>query len=286
MAWANYHTHCYLCDGHEQPQDYVAEAIRQEASGLGFSCHAPVPFETMWNMNAADLKSYCHLVRELGQRHAQDLPLFLGLEIDFIPHVVGPSSPQFQTINLDFTIGAIHFVGHDGDGVPWTVDGPPDQFAYGLENGYGGDIRHVTETFYRLVREMVETDCPDVIAHLDLVKKNNTGGKYFSEEASWYRRSVFDTLDVIAASGAILEVNTGGIVRKRTDALYPSTWILEHCLALNIPLTVSADAHEPRHITSGFGNAAGVLLDLGYEELYILGTAGWQPRPFTPHGLL
>jgi len=285
MAWTNYHTHCYLCDGHGRPEDYVAEAIRQGAWGLGFSCHAPLPFETAWNMKAGDLEPYCRLVRDLGKAHIQDLPLFLGLEIDFIPEVIGPNAPLFQAANLDFTIGAVHFVGQDGDGVPWTVDGPPDQFACGLKSGYGGDIRRVAETFYALVRKMVETDCPDIIAHFDLVKKNNSGGKYFSEDAPWYRRAVFETLDVIAASGAILEVNTGGIVRKRTDALYPSAWILERCLELDIPLTLNADAHEPQHVTSGFAGAARVLLEVGYRELYTLRADGWQPQPFTPDGL-
>lgn len=285
MTWANYHTHCDLCDGHGRPEAYVRQALQQGARALGFSSHAPLPFETVWTMKPADLEGYCRLIQDLKRRHAGDLPIFLGLEIDYIPAITSPKAPCFESIGLDFSIGAVHFVGTDGDDTPWTVDGPPELFARGLARGHQGNIRAVVETYYALVREMVQTAPPDVVAHLDLVKKNNRGHKYFSEAESWYRQAVFDTLEVIAAAGVILEVNTGGIARQRTDALYPSPWILGRCFDLDIPLTLSADAHRPEHITAGFADAGGVLLEAGYRELYVLGAAGWQPCGFTTTGL-
>jgi len=285
MSWTNYHTHCYLCDGVGEPQHYVDQALKRGAKGLGFSSHAPVPFPNSWTMQAENLALYCQLIDELRQTRPQGLPVFLGLEIDYIPAVMSPQDVTFRSIGLDYIIGAVHFVGANKAGVPWTVDGDPQSFARGLKEIYQGDIRTVVELYYTLVREMVETACPDVIAHLDLIKKNNPKEMYFSETESWYKTAVFDTLETIAASGAILEVNTGGIVRKRTDTLYPSSWILEQSLALAIPITLSSDAHQPDHVTAGFEDAAGVLREVGFETLHILGTDGWQPCLFSPAGL-
>lgn len=275
MPWANFHTHCHLCDGVGEPQQYVAEAIKQEVTALGFSSHAPLPFTTTWTMPPELLADYCQLVRALQEGHAERLPIFLGLEIDFIPGVTSPRAPRFEPYRLDYTIGSVHFVGRDHEGVPWTVDGDPDSFARGLDKAYGGDIRRVVESYYHLVREMAQTACPDVIGHLDVIKKNNPGERYFSEGAGWYREAVFETLEAIAASSAIVEVNTGGIARKRTTALYPSPWILQRCLALKIPLTLSADAHTPEHVVAGFDEAAASLREIGFRELYTLGAEGW-----------
>lgn len=286
MPWTNYHTHCHVCDGEGEPQQYIEAAIQQGVSALGFSSHAPVPFPTSWTLQQADLDGYCQLIRRLKDEYANPLPVYLGLEIDFIPNLTSPKAAIFEAAGLDFSIGAVHYAGQDDDGAWWTVDGPLEQFSKGLAETYGGNVQHMVEYFYEHVREMVQMACPDVVAHFDLIKKHNWQSKYFSEDAPWYRAAVFDTLDAIAKSGAILEVNTGGLTRKRTDALYPSTWILERCYALNIPVTLSADAHEPAHVIDGFDDAAKVLLDVGYREMSVLGSTGWQPTRFTEAGLL
>lgn len=279
MRWANFHTHSNFCDGVGEPQGYVVEAIKQGVAALGFSSHAPLPFSTSWHMPPGALAGYCQTVRRLQQENAGRLPIFLGLEIDFIPGVTSPQAPRFQPFGLDYTIGSVHFVDRTPEGVLWEIDGHPESFARGLEEGFGGDIRRLVESYYGLIREMVQTACPDVIGHFDVIKKNNPRERYFSETEPWYKEAVFETLDVIAASQRILEVNTGGIVRKRTDALYPSPWILERCLALDIPVTLSSDAHMPEHVTAGFDGAADVLWEIGFREVYQLSSTGWGARP-------
>ena len=56
---------------------------------------------------------------------------------------------------------------------------------------------------------------------------------------------MYDTLKKIAETDCIVEVNTGGIARKKISSLYPSTWILDMCKHLKIPLTLNSDAHKP-----------------------------------------
>jgi histidinol-phosphatase (PHP family) len=283
MTWTNYHTHCYLCDGAGEPEAYVQVAVEQGMKALGFSSHASVPFENSWTLSEQNWVTYQQCITQLQRTYADQLPIFFGLEIDYIPGVISPRDAHFA--HLDYCIGAIHFVDQDAQGRPWTIDGPLESFEQGMQQVYQGDVRPVVERFYALVREMVQIACPDVIAHFDLIKKNNTGGRYFAETEPWYQAAAFETLETIAQADTILEVNTGGITRKRTDALYPSTWLLERCFELGIPLTLSADAHEPQHVSAGFAEAAQVLQAVGYRELYYLGASGWRACDFTPAGL-
>ncbi|MCP4633792.1 MAG: hypothetical protein GY855_12770 [candidate division Zixibacteria bacterium] len=150
---------------------------------------------------------------------------------------------------------------------------------------YNGDIRVLVEMYYHLISEMASNEKPVIIAHLDLIKKNNPKDKYFSEEESWYRDAVMDTLKTISESGSIIEVNTGGLARKRCDALYPSDWILEIIRNMKIPITLSSDAHQPSFLTAGFKDASEVLLDIGFKELSVFDGDKWQARAFTKEGI-
>ena len=48
--WANFHTHSNYCDGKGLLDEYVAQAISLGMLSLGFSSHAPLPFESSWCM--------------------------------------------------------------------------------------------------------------------------------------------------------------------------------------------------------------------------------------------
>lgn len=70
----------------------AAAAFEAGYSVLGFSSHAPLPFETIWNMDWSDLPAYAGVIRELKQRYApRGMNILLGLEIDYIPGLCGPA---------------------------------------------------------------------------------------------------------------------------------------------------------------------------------------------------
>ena len=285
MHWTNFHTHTDYSDGEGTPRDFADEAVRQGVKVLGFSCHAPVPFPVSWAMKSSDLREYRESVRSLKTRYEGKLRIYLGLEIDFIPEVTGPSFPQFQSLALDYTIGAVHFAGRHGEGKYWGIDASEEEFAWGIDRLYGGSAEEAVKCYYRMIRAMIQGSRPDITAHLDLIKKNNKGGKYFSEEERWYREEVFETVRAIAASGSILEINTGSLSRHQMDSPYPSPWILERCFEEDIPITLCSDAHKPQDLTGAFRETAALLRDIGFKTLHVLGPRGWSPLPFSPEGL-
>ena len=49
MILTNYHTHTNFCDGKEEPETMVQEAIACGLSVLGFSGHSIYPFASDWD---------------------------------------------------------------------------------------------------------------------------------------------------------------------------------------------------------------------------------------------
>ena len=271
---ADYHCHSRFDDGHGELEEYVQAALDKGLRTLGFAGHAPVPFPCNWTMPPALLPEYIETTRRLQNIYRDRIELLVGLEVDYIPGITSPTAARIRALGLDFTVGSVHFLGRLADDELWTADGPPEQLEQGVSESFNGDIRSTVEGYYRLVRAMVSTAAPDIIGHLDVIKKNNRDSKYFSEDAPWYRSAVRQTLDAVAASPSILEINTGGIVRGTSAALYPSEWILAECLKRGIPVMINSDAHRPEQIYSYHTEAAAILRDIGFREITQIGRQG------------
>src|SRR5437773_1632277 len=81
----DYHMHTRLTDGTGMPADYASIALERGLDEIGCSDHAPLGNrDTDWTMKLADLETYVGWVREAQKKFPQ-LPIKLGLEVDFIP---------------------------------------------------------------------------------------------------------------------------------------------------------------------------------------------------------
>ncbi|MBN1357082.1 histidinol-phosphatase [bacterium] len=285
MSWFNYHTHTHFCDGKGTPQEFVDRAVRSGMTALGFSSHAPISEPVSWAMKENRLPDYIHAVRSVSIPSGGHLKVHLGLEADFIPGTGALDLPSPISSYLDFVIGAVHFIARNPNGSLWAVDSSPDAFAAGIESIFEGNIRKAVRLYYRQIAAMASGCRFDILAHLDIIKKNNIGELYFNEREDWYRRIIRETLDAIARSGKILEVNTGGMSRGFTSEPYPDSWILAECFRRDIPVTISSDAHHPDTLTAGFDTAARLLTDAGYRMIQVLTDTGWTTCRFDQTGI-
>jgi histidinol-phosphatase (PHP family) len=260
----DYHIHTNFCDGTTEAENFVKKAIDKDMQIIGFSSHAPVPFETDWTMKENDLPEYLQTIRNLKKKYSGFIKILLGLEVDYIPGIFSVKSSIIKNAGLDYTVGSVHFLGQMEDGFRWTVDGPYDELNNGVNYTFNGNIKVAITAYYNRITEMVQKAPPDIIGHFDLIKKNNTGNCFFSEDEKWYRDLVDRTLNAVAGSGCVLEVNTGGITRKKITSLYPSSWILKKCFDKNIPLVINSDSHSPEHLKGSFEKAVDKIKETGY----------------------
>ncbi len=283
MSWTNFHTHSHFCDGRAGLEEYVQSALDKKMHALGFSGHAPLVFDTEWTMTPYQLEEYMALIDGLKQAYQDEIPLYKGLEVDYIRGLTGPG--QYRGQDFDYLIGSVHVVGQHDDGAYWSFDHSPEHFREGFEKIFLNDPRAFAGKYYQTIMEMVQNEPPDIIGHLDLIKKFNDQLGYLDESAPWYRDLQQETLEVISKSGCILEINTRGWYKGLSHAPYPGFETLKICRGLGIPVTINADAHAPGEVDRLFKEAAGLAMDAGYMEVYSLVQAKWKACKLTPNGI-
>lgn len=255
MLKTNFHTHSTWCDGRNTPEEMILAAIEKGFGTLGFSSHMAFPFDDGCAMLPERSAEYVKEIRELARRYAGQLQVRCGGEADYIPGATDPARERYAFLKLDYLIGSIHqVVADDGGLVP--VDHTPELLAEGVARHFGGDMRNYVETYFRQLRDMVTKFDFDVIGHPDLVRKFNLKHPGFDESSAWYRRELEETAEAIAASGKLVEVNTGAISRGWLDDAYPSPGFRALLRARGVKFILSSDAHAASALDCAFDRFA------------------------------
>lgn len=253
----NYHTHTTWCDGRDTPEEMIQAALARGFAEIGFSSHARLPDVVEGNLTPERAVRYAREIRALAARYADRIRVRLGVEADYIPGDTAPDRARYAHLGLDYLIGSIHWVvAPDGAHVP--VDHTPELLMAGIRDHFGGDVAQCLRAYFAQNRAMAATCDFDVIGHPDLVRKFNGRLRYFDETAPWYLDELRRTADVFAASGKIVEVNTGGISRGWMEDAYPSPAFRALLRARGVRFVLSSDAHAAEAIDCAFdrfGNA-------------------------------
>lgn len=271
----NYHTHSMFCDGKMMPEDYVKSAIKKGFRALGFSGHAPVNFELSWTMDEDFPREYIENILYLKEKYKDVIQIYLGLETNYYP-----GCKDYRSIpGIEYTIGAVHFIYDSSMERAFAYDGTREEFQEGLDVVFKGNIRPMVETYYNMLVEMIENQTPDILGHLDVLKKNNAGNFFFDESEPWYKSLVEKTMIRIKEHNIIAEINTGGISRGYTTEMYPSSWIISLMREMDIPVILNSDAHHPDWIDTYYAEAKKILASAGYKTQRILLDGKWQDVP-------
>jgi histidinol-phosphatase (PHP family) len=270
------HTHTDFCDGKGSVEDFCQAAYAKGLSAIGFSAHAPIAkktgLKTGWHLADERLDEYIDTVNAARRLWAGKLPVYLGLEVDYIKDLTSPADKDFQSLGLDYIIGSVHYIFPPAGGEPFTVDSDAEEFAEDVARHFSGDGEAVAEAYWDAVEGMISRGGFDILGHLDLIRKNNPRGEYFDPKGERYRRRLRHIAPQTAAmgrarSGAVIEVNTGGLNRGKTTDPYPSRELLGLLRECHAPVTITADAHEPGHLGGYYDTARESLLQAGYTEI-------------------
>jgi histidinol-phosphatase (PHP family) len=298
------HTHTVFCDGKDDVETMCQVAYNKGLAAIGFSAHAPMGktgLTSNWHIKDERLGEYIDEVRAARQRWEGKLAVYLGLEIDYIQGMRSALARDIQNLGLDcmrrtegsetntlpkqepvrvldYLIGSVHYV-LPPHGEPFTVDGPPEEVAKGIAD-FSGSGEAMASAYWDAVLKMVAVGGFDIVGHLDLVKKHNAGDRLFSTGTRYMRR-VAEVVRVIAAGGYVVEVNTGGMNRGSITEPYPSPEILRLLHQHNVPVIITADAHNANDLDGHYPAACQTLLDAGYTHHVIFtgrsgGKAQWR----------
>jgi len=274
------HTHTVFCDGKDEVEPMCHAAHAKGLAAIGFSAHAPIGpagLTSHWHIKDERVGAYVNEVRAARQRWEGKLAVYLGLEVDYIKGLRSALDGDIKSLGLDYTIGSVHYL-LPPHGEPFTVDGPPEEIAKGIAEGFAGDGEAMMRAYWDAVLEMVALGGFDIVGHLDLVKKGNAAECLF-KMGTGYMRRVAEVTRVIAAGGLVVEVNTGGMNRGLIAETYPSLEILRLLQQRKVPVMISADAHKASDLDGHYPDACQILLDAGYTSHVIFqGRSGDKPQ--------
>lgn len=277
MQPSNFHSHCIFCDGRSYPEDYIKFALSANFRAYGFSSHSPLPFETCWNMSAADMPAYLNEIARLKEKYKDRIEIYTGLEIDCLDETYNASIPYFQELPLDYRISSIHFI-------PWRqplleanmtcIDGSYSDFHTAIEERYRGNIRAVVADYYHSSMRMVESGGFDIVGHMDKIYMNAGRHPDFDRDADWYGRLLEEYIRLIAEKALIVEINTKNYLRKQQT--FPHLSLFSLLKKYQIPVMVNTDSHFPELIHAGRTDVLQLLKAAGYRTTRELVNGKWE----------
>ena len=253
-------------------RDVLEAAVAQGFHTYGVSEHAPrladhLLYDTEramgWDVAKieADFHAYAREIRDLAEEFADRLVVLRGFEIEVVPpdRYVGIMQGLRDQYRFDYIVGSVHFI----DEV--AIDGTPELFGAAVDAS--GGLEELAVRYYGAVAGMVEAMKPEVVGHLDLVRRNAPSNE--SVETPRIRRAAEAALEVIREHGAILDLNTAGY-RKGLIHPYPVPWLLKRAHEIGVGVCFGDDSHGPAQVGAGIDDARQYLLEHGVGHVSVL----------------
>jgi len=244
----DYHTHSVFSDGKDTYEKTVESAIEKGLSEIGFSDHICLKYPD-WAIAEADFAVMASHVEEIKKKYGHLISVKFGIEMDYFPGKEKELARIIGQLPLDYVIGSVHFIGD------WNFDSEKSLSLYGK---WSND--EVYRMYFELIQQAARSRLFDIIGHLDIVKK-------FRIYPETPQDLLFhETIKTIKEAGCVVEVNTGGLDRPCAE-FNPGAHLLQMCCKMEIPVTLSSDAHHPAQVARHFSQAVDLLKETGYTGI-------------------
>ncbi len=232
------HCHSTMCDGKNTLQEMASAACAQGLTTLGYTGH-----------------SYPPPAR--------------GIERDLLS--------EDKRTRYDTWIGSAHHLYGKNTGKYYEIDFRPQDLHDCIYDDFDGDPLAAVEAYFAEV-EKVAAMGPDILAHIDLIKKLNAAGEFFDEESPRYKAAALKALNAAKEHGCLLEVNTGSVYRGYRKDFYPGAWLLGEWQKMGGKVIITSDAHDVDSLTFGFDEAAAAVKAAGFKSVEVLTINGFETQ--------
>jgi histidinol-phosphatase (PHP family) len=215
-----------------------------------------------------DFAAYTTAIQHLASDFAGRLTVLRGFEAEVVPspdyadrmNAIRRTRRADGLAAFDYCVGSVHYVDE------MQIDGPPEALA-AAARAVGG-IEPLAVRYYETVAEMIVALRPEVVGHLDLIKKNIVrAGLDASALRSTASQAAADkAIEAARANGCILDLNTAGW-RKGLGEPYPARWLIERAHVANVPFCFGDDSHRASEVGAGLPEARALLLECGVKEI-------------------
>ena len=244
----DYHIHTRASpDAMGSMREYAKKAKERNINEIGFSDHIILHHNNGYpHMPLQHMQIYVENFLDFKEK--SEVPVKLGVELDFVPGDVDKIRQFVQKYPFDYVIGAVHFIGD------WGVDSRRQIHEY-----FKRDVVQIYEEYFGLVTELCKCQLFDILAHPDLIKI------FGFRPNSDFSRILMETAEAMAKSNIRAEINTAGL-RRPCSEIYPSAQFLKILHGYNVPIVFGSDAHEPRDVGRDFEEAVRLAKEAGYTH--------------------
>ena len=183
-----------------------------------------------------EFDAYAKAVRALAEEYADRMTLLCGFEAEVVPtaNYRELMTGHRERHGFDYMVGSVHYVNE----IP--IDGERADFDRAVESCEG--LEAFAIQYYEAVAEMVEALRPDVVGHLDLIRKNAPPEADLATPV--IRRAADRALEAVREAGAVLDLNTAGW-RKGLGSPYPAPWLVQRAREADVAFCFGDDSHGP-----------------------------------------
>ena len=263
------HCHSTMCDGKNTLQEMASAACAQGLTTLGFTGHSYTQRDREYCMSPSRTAQYKATISKLKTEYKGKVDILCGIEWDILS--------EDKRTGYDYWIGSAHHLYGKNTGKYYEIDFRPQDLHDCIYDDFDGDPLAAVEAYFAEV-EKVAALKPDILAHIDLIKKLNAEGEFFDEEAPRYKAAALKALQAAKENGCLLEVNTGGVYRGYRKDFYPGPWLLGEWNKMGGKVIITSDAHDASSLTYGFDEAAAVLKAAGFASVEVLTVNGFESQ--------
>ena len=206
------HCHSTMCDGKNTLQEMASAACAQGLTTLGFTGHSYTQRDREYCMSPSRTAQYKATIAKLKTEYKGKVDILCGIEWDLLS--------EDKRTGYDYWIGSAHHLYGKNTGKYYEIDFRPQDLHDCIYDDFDGDPLAAVEAYFAEV-EKVAAMGPDILAHIDLIKKLNAAGEFFDEESPRYKAAALKALNAAKEHGCLLEVNTGGVYRGYRKDFYP-----------------------------------------------------------------
>ena len=262
---STHHAHTvYVKGGANTAREMVLAAIGAGFRSIGLSEHGTQEIDPIHGLRAADVPRYIAEVRTLREEYAGKIRVRLGVERDLY------SSARRE--DYEYVIGSVHYLIREG--TVYAVDGDPEPLRECRERHFSGDGAALAGAYFHSLAEYALTCKPDVVGHFDLIRKNNASGALYDPDNPLLWKREREALEAIRQSGALLELNTGGMARGYMNTPFPELRVLRFWRGLGGRVIVGSDSHAVNTIAYAFDQMPDYLRAAGFATFWELGGEG------------
>ncbi len=245
------HVHTQYCKHtHGFMEEYVIKAIERGLEEIGFLAHAEAGIDhprILW-LQDGDYDAYWQEGTALKSRYGDRIKISLGLELGLNPSFLEELQRIMEKYAWD-RIGLSYHQLADGDGYLNICS------RLSIPRIREVDNLQFTKKYYRDLCNHVSAIQPDLLCHMDVVRKHMRDCSSDLE----VQRLIRQLLVELKKERVRLEVNTAGY--DTVGAPYPAPWILREAVEMGIDLVLCSDSHSPEHVGRRFDDALQYIKD-------------------------